>query len=62
MVHAEVYVAPEKGDMTTTEVIPTYGLPYEPSLFVADATGTVTARLDFSWDRTELEAALATIA
>lgn len=62
VVHAEVYVAPEKGDMTTTEVIPTYGLPYEPSLFVADATGTVTARLDFSWDRTELEAALATIA
>ncbi|HEX7096707.1 MAG TPA: hypothetical protein VF183_12555, partial [Acidimicrobiales bacterium] len=61
IVHAEVYVAPDEGDMTTTEVISTYGLNYEPSLYVADATGTVTARLDFSWDRRELTAALGTV-
>ena len=60
-VHAEVYKNPESGKLDTTEIITAYGLSYEPALFVADATGTLRARLDFSWDRTELDAALATV-
>lgn len=65
IVHAEVYVEPNKrasGIPKTTEAVSTYGLDYEPTLFVADAGGIVRARLDFSWDRTELERALATVA
>jgi hypothetical protein len=60
-VHAEVYLNPESGKLDTTEIITAYGLAYEPSLFVADATGTLRSRLDFSWDRTELDAALAAV-
>jgi len=60
-VHAEVYLNPASGKLDTTEVITTYGLSYEPALFIADATGVLQARLDFSWDRTELDAALATV-
>lgn len=62
VVHAEVYVEPNKktsGAPKTTETIATYGLAYEPSLYVADAAGIVKTRLDFTWDRVELEAALA---
>ncbi len=65
IVHAEVYVEPNKktsGAPKTTDTISTYGLAYEPSLFVADAAGIVKARLDFTWDRAELQAALATVA
>jgi hypothetical protein len=65
VVHAEVYVEPNKktsGVPKTTETIGTYGLAYEPSLFVADAGGIVKARLDFTWDRDELEAALKSVA
>jgi hypothetical protein len=35
---------------------------FEPSLFVADASGTVVTRLDNVYDRTELIAALDVIA
>jgi hypothetical protein len=63
IVHAEVYVDPQSGNLSkTTEVISTYGLTYEPTFFAADATGTVRARLDFSWDRAELTQALASLA
>jgi hypothetical protein len=64
IVHAEVYVDPNKqtsGAPKTTEAIATYGLEYEPSLYVADAGGIVRARLDFSWDKAELETALALV-
>jgi hypothetical protein len=62
VVHAEVYVSPTDNDLsTTTEIVGTYGLDYEPTLFVADAAGAVTARLDYTWDRIELDAALATV-
>jgi hypothetical protein len=62
IVHAEVYESPTDNDLSeTTEVVATYALDYEPTLFVTDATGTVTARLDFTWDRIELDAALATV-
>jgi hypothetical protein len=64
-VHAEVYVDPAKvgsGNPQTTDAISTYGLDFEPSLAIANASGVVTARLDFSWDRSELQSALATAA
>jgi hypothetical protein len=63
VVHAEVYVAPETGDLSrTTDAIAAYGLAWEPSFYVADATGTVTARLDFLWDGAEFDTAIATVA
>jgi hypothetical protein len=63
LVHAEVYVDPTSGNVQdTTEAIAAYGLGWEPSFYVADATGTVTARLDFLWDEAEFRAAVATAA
>jgi hypothetical protein len=62
IVHAEVYVTPQTDLTKTTEAIATYGLGWEPALYVADRTGVVTARLDFLWDRAEFDAAVATVA
>jgi hypothetical protein len=63
VVHAEVYVDPASGNVQdTTEAVSAYGLGWEPSFYVADATGTVTARLDFLWDEAEYRAAVATVA
>jgi hypothetical protein len=42
-------------------VIDTYGLTYEPALFVANASGLVLERLDNIFDRAELAEALKTI-
>jgi hypothetical protein len=62
VIHGEVYVDPSvftTGQLpSTTPVVETYALPFEPQLLVADASGTVIARLDTVWDRTELAAAL----
>lgn len=66
VIHAEVYTTPDLLDETPdrTEllgpIIGTYGMDFEPSLIVADREGIVTARLDFSFDRSEMAAALAT--
>ena len=61
VVHVEVYT--EATDTGTGEpsplVVDTFALAWEPVLFVADATGTVTARLDNIYDGTELAEALA---
>jgi len=61
--HAEVYADPRGSDDPTAgglaPVTDAYSLPFEPTLFVADATGTITARLDSVYDRTELNEALA---
>ncbi len=61
-VHAEVYVDPSDFDTgafpDTTATIAAMGLPYEPALFVNDANGTLLARLDTMWDRSELADAL----
>jgi hypothetical protein len=63
-VHAEVYNRPGAGSdpasAGTTPAVEAFGLSFEPSLFIADASGTVTARLDNVFDRSELTAALAT--
>jgi hypothetical protein len=64
-VHAEVYRdAAAVGDVNKAQLAPiidTYGLTFEPSLFVADATGTIRTRLDNVYDRVELREALADV-
>jgi len=64
-VHAEVYTdTAAVGDVSqahTAPIIDAYGLTFEPSLFVADATGTVRTRLDNIYDRGELRDALASV-
>jgi hypothetical protein len=64
VVHVEVYT--EGGAGQTGPVSPivseTFSLQYEPVLFVADATGTIRARLDNIYDGAELADALATAA
>ena len=65
-VHAEVYVDPSEFSSgrfpETTVVVKALGLPYEPALFVADGEGVIRARLDTTWDRAELTAALSSVA
>jgi hypothetical protein len=65
-VHAEVYKdAAALGDVNKAQLAPiidAYGLTFEPSLFVADATGTIRTRLDNVYDRVELREALAGVA
>ena len=39
--------------------VPALGLPYEPVIWIADATGTVQRRIDVVWDLEELSAVLA---
>jgi hypothetical protein len=63
MVHAEVYVDPQeyasgKPNPRHTDAVETYRLSFEPSLVIANADGIVVSRLDFTWDRAELRAAL----
>lgn len=64
-VHAEVYTDPNKAtDLATATLTPavtTYGLDFEPSLFLAAADGTLTVRLDNTFDRQELAAGLSRI-
>jgi hypothetical protein len=62
-VHAEVYADAEAqgGNLAAASLTPAveaYGLTFEPSLFVADAQGTVVARLDNVYDRVDLREAL----
>ena len=57
IVHAEVYVDDSARQVTAT--VDAYGLTYEPSLFLASPDGTVTERLDYTYDAVELDVALA---
>jgi hypothetical protein len=57
MVHADVYA-----DDTATTAAPAvlaYKMTWEPSLFIADATGKIVERLDITYSPDELDAALA---
>ena len=55
VIHAEVYVDPQPDDLgALLPVVEATGVTYEPFLFLIDANGTVTGRLDHIWDRTEL--------
>ncbi|MEM9200597.1 MAG: hypothetical protein AAGC53_03015 [Actinomycetota bacterium] len=62
VIHAEVYVDPSDfaagGFPDLTDVVQAAALPFEPSLFVADANHTIVARLDTTFDRSELRQAL----
>jgi hypothetical protein len=62
VIHAEVYVDPadfETGAFPDlTDIVNEAALPFEPALFVADADNTIVARLDATFDRSELRAAL----
>ena len=61
VIHVEVYPNSTPGDPgDPSPLVEAFGLTYEPVLFVTDATGTVTARLDNIYDGDELAAALAT--
>jgi hypothetical protein len=56
MIHAEVYTKAYTGaDTPTTLAVQQYNLTFEPYLVVADATGTIVARLDSIWDADELK-------
>jgi hypothetical protein len=57
-IHAEVYTDPNSGSQDTAPIIETYGLNYEPALFLAKADGTVVQRLDAVFDRAEIKAGL----
>jgi hypothetical protein len=57
MVHADVYT--DDSATTPTPAVQAYQLSWEPSLFIADATGTIVERLDITFSPDELDAALA---
>ena len=56
MLHAEVYT--DDTIETVAPAVTAYHLNFEPALFVADARGTIVARLDSIYDTKELTAAL----
>ena len=59
MIHLDVYPGGEAAAESLSPVVrDTLGLAYEPVLFVADASGTITSRLDNIYDGAELAEAL----
>ncbi|MDQ3354976.1 MAG: hypothetical protein M3507_10985 [Actinomycetota bacterium] len=61
MIHAEVYPNEASAGRTTTDLVTAYGLAWEPSLFLALPDGTITQRLDYTYDDRELDEALSTL-
>jgi hypothetical protein len=63
VIHLEVYPNgdPSDPDALSPLVTDPFQLTYEPVLFVANAAGVVTARLDNIYDSAELDAALRTV-
>ena len=65
--HAEVYTEPQKISETSnlqnllSPVILEYGMDFEPSLVIADKNGIVVSRLDYTFDKIELDNALSLI-
>ena len=59
MIHVEVYPNRGSAGRTVTDAVRAYGLAWEPSLFLARPDGTITARLDYTYDADELDQALA---
>jgi hypothetical protein len=64
-IHAEVYADPRgNADPTAGGLAPIaeeYALPFEPTLYLVDASGQIVNRLDSVFDRVELREALAQI-
>ena len=65
VIHAEVYVDPSDfatgGFPELTPIVQATSLPFEPVLFVLDGDGVVQARVDTTFDRSELADAIALI-
>ena len=67
VIHAEVYTDPEKISQSSnlqdllSPVINDYGMTFEPSFITANSQNKLTARLDYAFDKREMEAALSTI-
>jgi hypothetical protein len=66
VIHVEVYRVEDpfaEGDpaAVTAEAVQNLELTFEPVIYVANADGTVTGRLEFNWDGTELAEVLATV-
>jgi hypothetical protein len=55
MVHAEVYA---DDGQTVSPTVAAYKLPFEPTLYLADATGLIRTRIDNLFDSDEVDAAL----
>ena len=62
VIHHEVYANPDAvtsvAEASLAPLLKTYGMAFEPSLFVADRAGTLVGRLDMVYDRVELDAAV----
>ncbi len=61
MIHAEVYINDQPSADTVSPAVQAYKLDFEPCLFLADAKGVITHRLDTVFDETEVAAALDTL-
>lgn len=65
VIHAEVYVDPSEfqsgGFPELTPIVQATNLPFEPALFVLDGDGVVRARVDTTFDRSELAEALSLV-
>ena len=61
VIHTDVYVAPNAGDFNTAPIINAFGLPFEPSLVVANSDGVITEIVHLAMDRNEILAALETV-
>lgn len=60
-IHCEIYkTAPTSGPVSLVDAVESFGLTYEPALYVATADGTVTERLDNVFDASEIRQALGT--
>jgi hypothetical protein len=57
-IHAEVYKQPQVETTTLAPIVQSYGLDFEPSLFLVEADGTVQRRIDVIFDVDELTEAL----
>ena len=58
-IHTEVYQ--DKAATVVTPAVGDYYMTFEPSLFIADATGKLVVRLDSAFDDGEIRAALAKV-
>ncbi len=61
VIHTDVYVAPNAGDFRTAPIIDAFGLPFEPSLVVANSDGVITEIVHLAMDQNEVSAALETV-
>lgn len=59
MLHAEIYT--DDTATTTTPIVQSYGMDFEPTIFITDATGTLVTRLDAIFNADEIRAAFDTM-